>query len=228
MDPTPELRRRRVFAGISLIAAPLAIGVAYLIAPSLHRNAVDQVTAIAAAPGRLELGVIVGTFGIALSVFVAIGLAHLLREEQPWLGQIGAVLAVTGLVLYTLTLGALVMASGAAAMDTTSAATAWENTVGGPVMILAGVGLAVGGVGFLLLALGLIIAHTAPLWSSYGLGLGTIVLVVAALAASTPWAVVGAVVLFLGLAPLGYEIIAEPDEAWEHPVHFEGMHPMPG
>lgn len=225
MDTTLELRRRRVFAGVCLITAPLAIGVSYLVAPSLRADTTEQLTAMAAAPGRLETALVIGLVGIALTVFAALGLGHLLREEQPWLGQIGMLVAVTGAVLYASMQGALVAASEAAQLDVAAAAAVWDAATSNPVMVLAVAGLIASGVGFLILAAGLMVARTAPLWSSFGLALGTIVLIVGILATSTLWAVIGAAVLFLALAPLGYEIIAEPDEAWAHPAHFQGMRP---
>lgn len=228
MDTTLELRRRRVFAGISMITAPLALGVAYLVAPQLRSDTAEQLTAFAAAPGRLEAGLVIGLAGAALSVFAALGLAHLLREDQPWFGQLGAVLAVTGIVLYSATQGALVAASEAAQLDVAAATAVWDASTSNPVLVVAVAGLVAAGIGFLVLAAGLVMARTAPLWSSVGLALGTVVLIVGILATSTVWAVIGAAIVFIGLAPLGYEIVAEPDEAWEHPVHFQGMRAMPG
>lgn len=228
MDTTLELRRRRLFAGICMIAAPLVVGVTYLIAPRLSRDAVEYLTALAAAPGRAQTALVLGMFGIVLFAFVALGLAHLLREEQPWFGQLGAVLAITGLVLFAMGQGALLAAIESAQLDVASAAVVWDNVMSSPTMVAAIAGVVAAGIGFLALALGLVLARTAPLWTSYGLGLGTIVLVVGILASSTVWAVAAAAVLFLALVPLGYELIAEPDAAWDHPAHFEGFHPVTG
>ena len=64
--------------------------------------------------------------------------------------------------------------------------------------------------------------------TSYGLAIGIAVAVVGIALVSTPWIVAAALVTFVAVAPLGYEVIAEPDEAWVHPAHFQGMHPTLG
>lgn len=38
----------------------------------------------------------------------------------------------------------------------------------------------------------------------------------------------GIAALALALVPLGYELIVEPDEAWEHPAPFTGFRPATG
>lgn len=228
MNTQSELRRRRLFAGTCLIAAPLLAGIAAIVAPQLASGTTDRLEAIAAAPGRLDTALVIGMIALALAAFAALGLGHLLREEQPWLGQLGTLLAVTGIVVSGVLVGAMTMASAVAETDVAVAATAWDTATSGATIVVAVAGMVVAGVGALLLAAGLWLAHTAPRVTAAGLALGTIVLAIGVLAASTPWLVVGYAVLFLALAPLGYELIAEPDEAWEHPAHFEGMRPVLG
>ena len=228
MDTTLELRRRRMFAGISMIAAPLFLGIAFLIAPRLTGDTVERLTGWAAAPGRVEIALVAGLLGIALAVFAAFGLGHLLREEQPWFGQIGTLFAVAGMVLFTVPFGGILAATEAAQLDVASAAFVYDEASSNPVMYVAMAGLVAAGIGFLVLAAGLLLARTAPMVTSYGLAIGIAVAVVGIALVSTPWIVAAALVTFVAVAPLGYEIIAEPDEAWVHPAHFQGMHPTLG
>ncbi len=224
MDTTLELRRRRLFAGISMITAPLAIGIAFLVAPQLTEDIPGRLTAWAAAPGRVEVALIIGVVGIAFAVFAALGLGHLLREEQSWFGQIGSLLAVAGMVAFTVALGGVVAATEAAQLDVASAAFVYDAASSNPVMYLAMGGLVATGIGFLVLAAGLVLARTAPMFTSYGLAIGMVIAAIGIALVSTPWIVGAALVTFVALAPLGYDVIAEPDEEWAHPAHFQGMH----
>lgn len=225
---TKELHRRRLFAGFAMIVAPLAAGIAYLVAPQMRSDTAEMMEELAAAPGRVDTALIIGLFSIALFVFVAFGLGHLLREDLPWYGQIGTLLAVTGLTLYAATQGGLVAARESAALDPAAAAVVYDNATSNPVMYVAIGGFVAAAVGFLVLALGLTMARTAPVALAAGFAIGVVVVAVATFTFSTLWLVVGFAIQFLALAPLGYELIAEPDEAWEHPAHFEGMRPVLG
>jgi hypothetical protein len=220
-----ELHRRKLFAGIAMIAAPLLVAIAYLIGPSLQRDSAAQMAALADAPGRMNAALIVGLIGLVLFVYAALGLAHLLREERSWMGQIGGLLAVTGLVFIGVMQGAYIAATEAAQLDVAAAAATFDNVMGNPVMILAIAGSVAVAVGFVVLAIGLLLARTAPMWSAVLLGVGSIVQWFGISFASTPLTILGFGLVFVGLAPLGYGLIAEPDEAWEHPVHFEGFRP---
>lgn len=229
MERTSELHRRKIFAGIAMIAAPLLAAIAFLIGPALHSDTTTQIAALAEVGGRAEVAMIVGLAGLVLFVYATFGLVHLLREERPWMGQIGGVLAVTGLVLTGVLQGTYLMAREAALMDVAAAAATFDNVLANPVLLVAVGGSVVAAVGFLILAIGLLQARTAPVWSASLLALGAIVQWIGVgVAASTPITVVGFGILFVGLAPLGYELIAEPDEAWEHPAHFKGFRPTAG
>jgi hypothetical protein len=226
---TRELHRRRLFAGVAMIVAPLAGGTAFLVAPQLVRDDTAGLLArFAEAPGRLEIALIVGLAAIALFTLVGLGLGHLLREDLPWYGQVGAVLAVTGMTLFAAVTGAVAAAGEAAQLDVGAATVTWDAMTSNPVMYVAVGGLVAAGIGYLVLATGLAMARTAPLSAAAGLAVGVAVMTVGVLLFSTPWLVVGFAVMFLGLAPLGYELLAEPDEAWEHPAHFDGMRPVLG
>ena len=225
---TRELHRRRLFAGIAMIVAPLAAGIAYLVAPQMRADTVEMMDQLAAAPGRVDAALLIGLFSIVLFVFVAFGLGHLLREDLPWYGQVGTLLAVTGMTLYAAIQGGLVAAREAAVLDPAAAALVYDNATSNIVSQVAIGGFIAASLGYLVLALGLAMARTAPMVSAVGFGIGVAIVVVATLAFSTLWLVVGFAVQFLALAPLGYELIAEPDEAWEHPAHFEGMRPVLG
>lgn len=226
MEPTGELHRRKLFAGIAMILAPLLVGIAYMVGPAMRRDTAERLTEMAAAPGRFDFAMIVGLSGLVLFVFTAFALVHLLREERPLLGDVGGVLAVTGLVLIGVIQGSYVVGAEAAQLDVAGAAVVAERVMDNPVMIVAFVGSIATAIGLLMLAYGLLQSRTAPTWSAGLLGIGSIVQWLGIAFASTPITVAGFVILFLALAPLGMGLITEPDEAWEHPPHFEGFRPV--
>lgn len=226
MDAHAEQHRRKIFAGFAMIAAPLLLGAAYVIGPATKSDATEQIEELVAAGGRVEIGMIFYLSALVLFVFVVMALAHLLREERPWMAQIGGVLAVTGLLLTGVINGSYLTLSEAAQLDVTTAVTLMEAVESNPVSIVAFAGILAFIVGVLILATGLLLARTAPAWSGALLAIGVLVEAIGTFAALDVVALAGIGAMFLALAPLGYELIVEPDEAWEHPAHFEGFRPV--
>lgn len=223
MQTHGEAHRRKIFGGIALITAPLALGLAYLVGPATRSDATQQMEELVASGGRVEAGMILYLAALVLFVFAVFALVHLLRAERPWLGQLGGVLAVTGLLLTGVMNGAYLTLFEAAKVDIASAVTLMENLESNIVMIIIFAGAIAATVGFLVLAVGLILARTAPAWSGLLLGAGMITELIGSFASSDLIALIGIAAVFVALAPLGYVMITEPDESWESPVHFEGF-----
>lgn len=229
MQPTTQERhRRKIFGGLALIVAPLLMGVAFVIAPASSSDTTEAVTAMAEGSGRVEIASIVLLAGIAAFVYAVLALVHLLREQQPWFGQIGGGLAVAGLVFFAGMVGLFITVTELAKTDLAGAATLMERMEENPALIIAFVGSSLVTVGLVLLAVGLLRARTAPVWSAWLLIIGALAAELAGWVDSDLFAVVGMGIVFLALAPLGYELIVEPDEAWEHPAQFEGFRPVVG
>lgn len=81
--------------------------------------------------------------------------------------------------------------------------------------------------GLLVQAVGLYRAQAAPALSAIGLGLFAVAMAVGHRAFSTPLLVAGFVVLTAALAPLGWAVLEEGDEAWEHTPTFRGFRAQP-
>ena len=223
-----EQRRRRIGGGLALILAPLLMGLAILISPESSTDDAEEVASLAANAGAFEVAALFYLAGTVAFVFGTFALVHLLREREPWLGQIGGLLTVTGLVLLGAFTGGYAVLTEVAVADESLAVSVSGALDSNPVVVTIYAGVMAATVGIIVLAVGLYRARTAPIWSAVLLGAGILVQTIGDFAGSTAISIVGAVGLVFALAPLGYELIVEPDEAWEHPARFEGFRPVVG
>lgn len=228
MEASAELHRRKIFAGIAMIAAPLLMGAAYMVGPEAVSDTVAGMQALAADPGAAEVGMVLYVGALLLFVYATFGVVHLLREQRPWLSQIGGLLAVTGLILVGVVNGVYLAALEAAQLDVATAAAMMEAVEANPVALLAFTGTLFVPVGFVVLAVGLLRSQTAPAWSGWLLAIGIVVQTIGDFASSNALSLVGITALVLALVPLGYQLLVEPDEAWEHPARFTGFRPAVG
>lgn len=220
---TSEPHRRKISAGVAMIAAPLFLGAAYLIGPSTGDNTTEEWSELAAAGWQLDVAVLLYITGLVLFVFATFGLVHLLPENQAWLGQIGGALAVIGLLLTGAMTGMYIGLIETARLDVASAVSAAQNLESSAVPTIVHTASIAFPVGMIVLAVGLALARTAQMWAAPLLGAGVIVTFVGDFTTATLVSVVGIALVFLALAPIGYELLAEPDDAWEHPVRHEGL-----
>lgn len=229
MDATmQELRRRKVFAGISMIAAPLLVGLASLLGPVTGDDTTEAITELAANADMVYVATLIHLVGLALFLSVVMALVRLLREKEPWFGQVGGLLGGTGIVLVAVLSGVLTTVTEVAELDIATGRAVMDSLESNPVVVFGFAGSIAFAVGFLVLAIGLLRARTAPRWLARLVALGATLAVVGDLAAIDAIEVAGNGALFLGLAPLGYELMAESDEDWIHPASFEGIRPKPG
>lgn len=228
MDANAELHRRKIFAGTAMIAAPILMGAAYLVGPQAVGDTTAEMAALAARPGAAAVGMILYVAALVLFVYATFGLAHLLREQRPWLSQIGALLAVTGLILVGTINGVYPAAMEAAQLDVANAAAITEGVEANPAALVAIAGTLLVPVGLVVLAVGLLRSHTAPAWSGWLFGTGVIAQTIGDFGSINALSLAGVGALALALVPLGYKLIVEPDEAWQHPVRLAGFQPAAG
>lgn len=89
-SPVPDRPRTRLFCAV-LIAAPLLEVVEALLSPLTGGTTAQDVAAIAAAPGRFALSVVIGMIGTFLLVPALLGLAHRASARSPKLGLVTTV-----------------------------------------------------------------------------------------------------------------------------------------
>lgn len=223
-----ELHRRTVFAGISMIAAPLLVGIGTLMGPVTGDDTTEAVTELAADADAVYVASLITLVGLVLFLPVVMALFRLQREKEPWLGQIGGLLGGTGIVLVAVQSGVVATVTEVAELDIATGRAVMDSLESNPVVVFGVAGSIAFAVGFLVLAIGLLRARTAPRWPARLVALGATLAVVGDLAAVDAIDVAGNGALLLGLVPLGYQLMAESDETRVHPASFEGIRPKPG
>lgn len=221
-----EHHLRKQIGGAALILAPIAGLMGAIASPALDSDELDWIGNLAAGTDRAWIGSLLGVASIALGVFAVLALVHLVRERAPEYGDVGGAAAVVGLVLSTLYFGMAAMANEMArsAVAETTSAQLVNDALTSPVGVAALIGSLLFPVGLVVLATGLYRAQAAPILTAVGLGLFAVAAAVGYLAFSTPLLVAGFAVLTASLAPLGWQVLREPDEAWEHAPTFRGFH----
>lgn len=226
MEPVGrEHHLRKQIGGAALIVAPALGLIGALVSPALDSDELDWIGNLAAATDRAWIGTILGVASIALGVFAVLALAHMLRERAPEYGDLGGAMALIGMVLATIYFGMAAMANEMArsALAEGTAAQVVNDALTSPVGVASLIGGLLFPAGLLVLAVGLYRAQAAPALSAIGLGLFAVAMAVGYLAFSTPLLVAGFVVLTAALAPLGWAVLKEGDEAWEHTPTFRGF-----
>ncbi len=181
-----------------------------------------------ATPGRVETFALLYVIGSLLLVGTVLALAHLVREQHPWLAQVGGVLAVGGIVLETLNTGAFMAVLETGKLDATIAVGTLDKLESNPVLVAGFVGSVAITAGVIVLGVGLLRARTAPAWIGALLIVGMVLDLVGNAAISDVAATAGIVAIFVALAPLGYRVMTEPDEAWAQPTPLPDLRPAAG
>ena len=220
-----EHHLRKQIGGAALILAPIVGLIGVIVAPALDSDEQDWIGNLAAATDRAWTGAILGVASIALGVFAVLALSHMLRERAPDYGDLGGAMALVGMVLATIYFGMVAMANEMArsALAEGTAAQLVNDALTSPVGVVSLFGALLFPAGLLVLAVGLYRAQAAPLMTAVGVGLFTVAMAVGYLAFSTPLLIAGFAVLTAALAPLGWAVLRETDEAWEHTPTFRGF-----
>lgn len=204
----------RTLAALGLSLGPFLFFVGTVIDPAWADDTGDYLQAIADAPGTYTAAGVLWTIGALLFIPGMLGVMKLMRGKGVTLGQVGAGLIATGLILFASAMAFygvdVVLADFADREAAVQIADGFEDSaaVGTMYMIsfLAGVVL-----GSVLLAIALLRRHIVPIWSP------------ALLVASTVLGFVGEtqmlsaaslLLLVAGLFPLSQRIWHLSDEAW--------------
>ena len=220
-----EHHLRKQIGGAALILAPVVGLIGAIVSPALASDELDWIGNLAGGTDRAWTGAILGVASIALGVFAVLALAHMLRERAPEYGDLGGAMALIGMVLATIYFGMVAMANEMArsTLADGTAAQLVNDALTSPVGVVSLIGALLFPMGLVVLAVGLYRAQAAPVLTAIGLGLFAVAMAVGYLAFSTPLLVAGFAVLTAALAPLGWAVIKETDEAWEHTPTFRGF-----
>lgn len=221
MDRQRAEANRKSLTAACMIAAPVLFLASDAIWPVTSSEPEDMLADAIGATGRVYAGTLLALAALVLMVGAVIGLAHLLRERRPGLALVGGALSLTGIVAIAAAFGALgIVLAEAAGGDATSGAQLVEDVMNRafPAFIL---GMLVN-VGLIVLATGLYTSRVVAPWSAVALGVGALVLAVANPLGAKPVILAAEVVLLAGLGSIGWMIVTETDEEWEHTPEFHG------
>jgi hypothetical protein len=213
-------RLRKTICGWCLMAAPALLLVGGLLHPKETTDPVRQYEIIASNVDRWELAHWLITASMLLMVGAVLGLAHQLHELRPAEGILGGAVALVGvLALFAVAAAETVVIPELGRSSEVGAAALYERifefgstrwTVLLAAVLLLPVGLVV-------LSYGLYRAKVAATWAVRALGLGALLFAVALPTGSAMVFAVGLAALFIGMAPIGWDLLGETDEQWQHP-----------
>jgi hypothetical protein len=196
-----------------MVAAPLFLVASALISPALKTDASGQLAVIAAHPSRWYWFTLLLLIGSLLLIPALLGLAALVRERSPRLGNIGGALSVVGSLIaigdvMSQFVSWQMVAQGADRAQMAALLHRYDNAAGVSVLYSVG-GLAVL-VGVVLLTIGLIRGHVVPAWAAVGVSAATVLNIVAFSSASAAGVAVSWIVLLASLGWIGTRELTFP------------------
>jgi hypothetical protein len=221
---------RKLVAGFCMVCAPLLFVASAIVSPSLDRHEGRLLSSIAGHPDRWYIASLLGFVGLIVFLPAILGLMHMLRERKTAFGHVGGALALIGFVAVAASAGVTFtmwqMARAGDRAQMTALLHRIDHTAGSfiPLMLL---GLALS-IGMIVLAWGLASAHAAPAWSALCVAVAAVLFGISGATASLPIQIIAAAVLAFGLGAIGWMVLGETDEQWEHTPEVRGFRPAAG
>jgi hypothetical protein len=219
---------KRVGMGLSMILAPLLLGVGFAIHPPVgfashppqSTSGAEELRMIVATSGRWNLAHVLILVSLVLFIPAALGVMGFLQRRGAWLGLIGGVFVAIGVVFFAAWIGGEGFASGTLASLPTDqqaalapamhaiidakGALAFVDTTS--VLLIAGL---------LVLAIGLFVAHAVPRWMSVAMAVGVLLLIVGASLGIQIGLVGGCALLAVGMGGMGAQLLKGQHEMQE-------------
>jgi hypothetical protein len=223
---------RKMIAGVCMVVAPVLFLVSAIVSPKLSTDGSDQLGYIAGHVDRWYISQLAMLVGLVLFVPAILGLVHMLRERYGRSGDVGGGLTLIGTMAATAATGVgfVLWQAAKPGLDNGQMGGLADRLFdsGGilgvvfvPTMLIA--------IGMIVLAYGLYRAHVVHPVSALCLGVGAMCLTIGlGPAASVALAIVGAAIFLVGLLPVGWAVLMETDEDWEHTPEFRGFRPPAG
>jgi hypothetical protein len=219
-----KVQRLTVGAAL-LVAAPLSVA-SWVLVPESMVEGEEFVSNIASVPtGRAWASMVTGALFFPLAILAVMGLFHLMKGRKNLAGLIGVGLAVVGLSLNVVAIGAAGTLAEAvyAGNDEAETARLVDITMGGATGAIALSGVLLGTVGTTLLGIGLYRIRAVPrLWAVllavYGplqaIGFGS---------EFVPFITLSYAVMGLAMIPIGLLILRGTEHEWNDPPSYEGF-----
>lgn len=212
---SPSERLLKTVCASCLILAPAVLLVGGVIHPEETSDATRQFGIITDHLGRWEAAHWLVAGSMVLMAGVVVGLAHLLHEARPGEGIIGGATTMVGvmaLVAVASTEAAIIPhigRSGDARLFERIAQSGDYWVLLGPVMLLP--------LGLIIMSYGMFRSRVVQPWVAGSVAVGAVFFAIALPTGSPVAFTIGLVLLLVGLAPIGWNVLSESDEQWDHP-----------
>jgi hypothetical protein len=213
-------RFRKPACGSCLIAAPTLLLVGGLLHPKETTDPARQYEIVSSSADRWELAHWIITASMLLMVGAVLGLAHLLHKQRPAEGILGGAVALVGvLALFAVAAAETVVVPELGRSTEAGAAALYERILefGSTRWTILLVAVLLLPIGLVAMSYGLYRAQVAPTWAAGTLGLGALLFAVALPTGSAVVFAIGLAAMVIGMAPIGWKVLGETDEQWEHP-----------
>ena len=213
-------RFRQTICGWCLIAAPAMLLVGGLLHPKETADPARQYEIIASNADRWELSHWIITASMVLMAGAVLGLAHQLHEQRPAEAIVGGAVTLVGVMaLFAVAAAETVVIPELGRSSEPAAAALYARIFefGSTRWTVLLVAVLLLPVGLVVMSYGLYRAHVAAPWAVRTLGLGALLFAIALPTGSSLVFAVGIAILFIGMASIGWEVLAETDEQWQHP-----------
>jgi hypothetical protein len=208
-------RFRRLLAGLGLTLGPALFVLVELIHPTPDSNAVETYNTVSGNSDQWYLAHAIALVSIALAVPGVLGLMHLLKTTRPGWGHAGTAITLLGLVPLTAIVGMEFIIWKAGHLEQTAGAGLIDAVNDSPGITVVWVLALLFPLGWVTLAVGLYLARTVATWQAALVAVGIVAAFVGDIAYMKWLSIAGAIVFFLGLAPIGYRLLTQTDEEWE-------------
>ena len=221
---------RKVVAGVCMVCAPLLFLASAIVSPPLKGDEGPLLSSISGHLDRWYIASVLGFAGLIMFLPAILGLMHMLRERKPAFGHVGGAIALIGFVAAAanagLTFAMWQMARAGDRAQMTALLHRIDNTAGSfvPLMLLT---FALS-IGVIVLAWCLARAHAVPAWSALCIAVAAVLFAISGPTASSPMQLIAAAVLLVGLGAIGWMVLSETDDQWEHTPEVHGFRPAAG
>jgi hypothetical protein len=215
---SPAERLLKAACGSCLILAPALLLVGGLLHPEETMDAGRQFEIIAANIGRWEVAHWLISASMLLMVGAVVGLAHLLHDHRPGEGIVGGAVATVGVMaLFAVATAEAAIIPEFGRSGSAEAAALFERTYESgarwvllvPVMLLP--------LGLIVMSYGMYRSSVAQPWVPASVAVGSLAFAVSLPTGSPVAFAIGLALMLVGLARVGWQVLAESDEQWLHP-----------
>jgi hypothetical protein len=220
---------RKMVAGFCMVVAPVLFLVSAIVSPKLSTDGSDQLGYIVGHADRWYISQLAMLVGLVLFVPAVLGLVHMLRERYGRMGDVGGGLTLIGTMAGTAACGMGLVFWQMAKLGSGQAGLADRLFDSGGIVGVVFVPTVLIAIGMIVLAYGLYRAHVVHPVSALCLAVGSVCLTIGlGPAASVALAIAGSAIFLVGLLPVGWAVLMETDEDWEHTPEFRGFRPPAG